>query len=106
MCTLKSFPFMVEHCIEWAREKFGVIFTKAPEEAVKFMEDSADFMTELKKTRENETESILETISQVMGLKKDFGTCMQVARNMYDADYDYSIRNLVKTFPEDFEKDG
>jgi hypothetical protein len=25
---------------------------------------------------------------------------------MYDADYDYSIRNLVKTFPEDFEKDG
>lgn len=32
MCTLKSFPFQVEHCIEWAREKFGVVFTKELEE--------------------------------------------------------------------------
>jgi hypothetical protein len=28
MCTLKTYPFQVEHCIEWAREKFGVVFTK------------------------------------------------------------------------------
>ena len=106
MCTLKSFPFMVEHCIEWAREKFGVTFTKALEETIKFIEDPADFMKEMKNTRENQIESVVETSYKVMILKKDFAACMQVAREMFDSDYDFAIRDLVGTFPEDAEKDG
>jgi hypothetical protein len=41
-----------------------------------------------------------------MHLKKDFAACMQVAREMFDSDYDFAIRDLVGTFPEDSEKDG
>lgn len=22
MCTLKSFPYMIEHCIEWGKDRF------------------------------------------------------------------------------------
>ena len=106
MCTLKSFPFMVEHCIEWAREKFGVVFTKSLEETIKFIEDPKDFIAELRKTRANQLEQVLEVISGVMNYKKDFAACMQVARNMYDNDYDHTIRDLVATFPEDHEEKG
>lgn len=31
---------------------------------------------------------------------------MQVARNMYDADYDHAIKDIVTTFPEDHEDKG
>lgn len=26
MCTLKSFPYLIDHCIEWSRDKFFTIF--------------------------------------------------------------------------------
>jgi len=26
MCTLRNFPHLIDHCIEWARDQFGAIF--------------------------------------------------------------------------------
>lgn len=26
MCTMRSFPYLIDHCIEWARTKFYEIF--------------------------------------------------------------------------------
>jgi hypothetical protein len=74
MCTLKTFPFIIEHCIEWGKEKFGVLFTSRPEEAIKFMEDTDDFMNEMQKSRKGEIENVLTTISEFINLKKDFAS--------------------------------
>lgn len=38
-CTLKMFPEETLHCVEWARDKFGKMFTQAPTNAVKLLED-------------------------------------------------------------------
>ncbi len=32
-CTLKMFPEETLHCVEWARDKFGKLFTQAPTNA-------------------------------------------------------------------------
>jgi len=106
MCTLKSYPFMVEHCIEWARERFGVNFTKNWEEANNFIAGPDAFMTDMKKSREGEIDNVLATISGLLGLKKDYASCMQFARDMYDRDYNHAMKDLITTFPEDAEKDG
>lgn len=28
MCTLRNFPHLTEHCIEWARDQFELLFVK------------------------------------------------------------------------------
>ena len=28
MCTLRNFPHLIDHCIEWARDKFAELFEK------------------------------------------------------------------------------
>ena len=35
-CTLKSFPAQIEHCIQWARDKFESSFTQKPAMFAKF----------------------------------------------------------------------
>lgn len=74
MCTLKTFPFIIEHCIEWGKEKFGVLFTSPPEETIKFMEDTDDFMKEMQKSRKGEIENVLTTISEFVSLEKNFAS--------------------------------
>lgn len=114
MCTLKSYPFMVEHCIEWARERFGVTFTKNWEEFNNFVADPDRFMTEMKKSREGEIDKVLATISGLLTLKmesskiggKPDAICMQYARDMYDRDYNHAMKDLTTTFPLNHEKDG
>jgi len=42
-CTLKSFPNQIEHCIQWARDKFETYFSLQPIEFNKMFEES-DFL--------------------------------------------------------------
>ena len=39
MCTLRSFPYLIDHCIEWARAKFDDLFVKPSEFLSDFSED-------------------------------------------------------------------
>jgi len=43
LCTLRNFPSKIEHCIEWALDKFGEFFTIPIEELQKFLEDKESF---------------------------------------------------------------
>jgi len=38
-CTLKMFPEETLHCIEWARDHFGKMFTIMPKSALKILEE-------------------------------------------------------------------
>jgi ubiquitin-activating enzyme E1-like protein 2 len=39
-CTLKSFPSNIDHCIQWARDKFEMLFVNKPTEVNKFFEEN------------------------------------------------------------------
>ena len=47
MCTLKSFPYLIVHCIEWARDIFEEFFRASIEELNKFNSDPAGYCDEL-----------------------------------------------------------
>ncbi len=40
-CTIRSFPYLIDHCIEWAREKFADIFEKSSQVFSEFKKDPA-----------------------------------------------------------------
>lgn len=43
ICTLKMFPEETIHCIEWARDLFGKLFSVAPKSALKILEEGEKF---------------------------------------------------------------
>jgi len=40
-CTLKMFPEETLHCVEWARDKFGKMFSQMPTSAIKIVDQGA-----------------------------------------------------------------
>jgi ubiquitin-activating enzyme E1 len=56
LCTLKNFPYQIEHTIQWARDYFEGTFSEASAELVSFFENREEFLAELKKQhRQNPT---------------------------------------------------
>jgi len=45
-CTLKMFPEETLHCVEWARDKFGKLFTQKPQSAINLIEKGEKFVPE------------------------------------------------------------
>lgn len=48
MCTLRNFPNLIEHCIEWGRDAFNTLFTSRVQDAVEFVRDPAAFVASLR----------------------------------------------------------
>ncbi|CAM9708608.1 unnamed protein product, partial [Ectocarpus sp. 8 AP-2014] len=47
MCTLRNFPSLIEHCIEWARAQFEDLFVGPFAEAKKFCEDKDAYLKQV-----------------------------------------------------------
>jgi len=104
LCTLKTFPNLMEHCIEWSREHFNTMFTGRTQDALNFIENPTAFLTALKKnTTSAGAKTQLEEISKIFSMKQsaDFAQCVQVARDSFDEHFDHKIRDLLAIFPKD-----
>lgn len=44
MCTLRNFPYIFDHCIEWARAQFDDLFVSPMQSAHQFLEDPPTFI--------------------------------------------------------------
>jgi len=49
MCTLHNFPAMIEHCIEWGRDRFTGYFTGSIQDTLSMLTDPNAFYINLKK---------------------------------------------------------
>jgi len=102
ICTLKMFPEETVHCVEWARDKFGKIFTQTPKALNSVLEKtvpptaSAQDITALKQA--------------IRFLKKrpySFADCIAYARNKFQKYFNNDIQQLLFVYPLDFKtKDG
>lgn len=103
MCTLRNFPNLIEHCIEWGRDAFNTLFASRVQDAVEFVRDPAAFVASL---RQNQTSSgvrsQLADIQSLVALKSaPTDGIVQEARNIFDKFYDHNIRDLKALFPDD-----
>jgi ubiquitin-activating enzyme E1 len=44
LCTLKNFPYEIEHTIQWARDYFEGTFTEASSEYLSFYENGESYL--------------------------------------------------------------
>eukprot|EP01069_Polyplicarium_translucidae_P009684 Polyplicarium_translucidae@DN3333_c0_g3_i1.p1 len=103
LCTLRHFPNLVEHTIEWARDLFQGLFADGPREAKAFLKNSAAFLQLLGQegnatTQVTRLRRILE-ILQLRVKKTDFETLLCQAIVKFESMFFHDISQLLFNFP-------
>ena len=87
MCTLRNFPNLIEHCIEWGRAKFDELFVDGPADCVAYLDNPKAFLTRLK-TNETSSTAILKLSAnlRLMAMKKNgnFADCVTIAKEIFN----------------------
>ena len=107
-CTLRLFPSMIEHCIEWSREKFHTLFVESVADAKKFIEDKKGFYGEVNKIQNlSSLNSRLENMLVLLKLKQsnDFNDALKYAIKLHCEYFDHNIKDLTSAFPENYVDD-
>lgn len=87
MCTLRNFPNLIEHCIEWGRDKFNSLFVDGPADLVSFLDNPKVFVARMKSTET--TTTMINTLSKCVELielhqTKSFQTCVALAKSQFN----------------------
>ena len=89
VCTLKSFPYLIEHCIQWARDLFEGLFTQIPKNFMKYKLTPTE-TTEL-------TNDVLFIHNNKPIHQKD---CIRFAHKLLFKYFHDDIQILIDKFPE------
>ncbi|KAJ8299843.1 hypothetical protein KUTeg_022590 [Tegillarca granosa] len=105
-CTLKSFPATIEHCIQWAREKFESSFAQKPNNFNKFWSVNG-VQPENKLNQGEAVEGAIQVSKLMQNKPKDWCNCVRMARLKFEKYFNHKAKQLLHSFPEDTKlKDG
>ena len=104
LCTLKNFPYQIEHTIQWARDYFEGNFVEGPNECKKFIENPAEYLKRATFELRDKSAMLrhrLETIDKLSEAYKTgtYETCVYLARWMYEDVFHNMIAQLLYSFP-------
>eukprot|EP00331_Platyophrya_macrostoma_P003474 CAMPEP_0176424196 /NCGR_PEP_ID=MMETSP0127-20121128/10705_1 /TAXON_ID=938130 /ORGANISM="Platyophrya macrostoma, Strain WH" /LENGTH=779 /DNA_ID=CAMNT_0017805231 /DNA_START=99 /DNA_END=2438 /DNA_ORIENTATION=- len=96
-CTLKMFPEETLHCVEWARDKFGKIYSQRPKGLMKILDE----LDKYEPTDSQEIKTLREAVSLLKKRPTNFQDCIKYARQKFQKYYVNDIRQLLYTYPID-----
>eukprot|EP00123_Amoebidium_parasiticum_P014370 comp22465_c0_seq1/m.33829 comp22465_c0_seq1/g.33829 ORF comp22465_c0_seq1/g.33829 comp22465_c0_seq1/m.33829 type:complete len:1012 (-) comp22465_c0_seq1:171-3206(-) len=101
ICTLKNFPYAIEHTIQWARDAFEGIFTQVPENVNQYI-TSPNFLATIKKQNASQAIEILEGVGDALSSRPtSFEDCVVWARLRFEDLFANQIKQLLFNFPPD-----
>jgi ubiquitin-activating enzyme E1 len=105
MCTLRHYPHLIEHCIEWARDLFHGSFNATVIEADKFVKNPEVWIS--KANEENNLamrRGLLESTLTYIAAGKDMtlSNCVAFARSLFHSEFYLKIKQLLHNFPADY----
>ncbi|CAM9728043.1 unnamed protein product [Scytosiphon promiscuus] len=115
MCTLRNFPSLIEHCIEWARAQFEDLFVGPFAEGKKFCQEKEAYLKQIREATvecENKGKAASATAKALEDLKKlkttlafadgvTFDDCVREACSRFYALFRDRVLQLTHNFPED-----
>lgn len=121
-CTLKSFPSNIEHCIEWAREKFESVFVQRVQTYTQFW-DRHHLLQLVEKLQSGETappkcKTALKLALELSSLPPPSSSppssspplwngFITLARHKFEKYYNHKAKDLLNAFPmQTRNKDG
>lgn len=119
MCTLRNFPYIFDHCIEWARAQFDDLFVSPVQQTIQLIEDPAAFAAKVRREVANaendgQRRTLLEkhvkslkgiqsTLSQISS-KATMADCIAMAYRVFHQNFRDRILDLQLSFPQDATK--
>ncbi|CAF1279762.1 unnamed protein product [Rotaria sordida] len=104
MCTLRNFPNLIEHTIEWARDNFAGLFTIPSQQAEEFMRGPKEFAERTAKNHsEYDKTEIIENVKRILSGErpKTFADCIKWSRLLFEQQFHNTIAQLLFNFPRD-----
>lgn len=110
MCTLRNFPTLITHCIEWARDNFEGCFVTILQDLKKFCENKESFYSDLEKNPNIDYQiKYLEKIIKFtkLVLSRSYDDCLEISFNEYLQKFNYDIIQILTDYPPDsINEDG
>ncbi|XP_071438940.1 ubiquitin-like modifier-activating enzyme 1 isoform X2 [Hetaerina americana] len=102
ICTLKNFPYAIEHTLQWARDTFEGVFRQAAANAAQYLTDPT-YMERVLKLPGCQPVETLELVKKALvdDCPSNFYDCVKWARNQWEDHYNNQIRQLLFNFPPD-----
>lgn len=98
VCTIKTFPNQIQHCIQWSREQFEDLFSHRPKLALEYISNPE----KVKNITASDTISFVENVKFVLNnIPKNFEDCVNLALKQFHENYAQQIYDLLYKFPED-----
>jgi ubiquitin-activating enzyme E1 len=119
MCTLRNFPYIYDHCIEWARAQFDDLFVSPVQQSLQLIEDPAAFVAKVRREvdsaeSEGQRRTFLEkhikslkgiqgTLTQISS-QATIADCVAMAWKTFHTNFRDRILDLQLAFPADAKK--
>lgn len=107
-CTLKSFPSVIEHTIQWARDKFENLFSHKPSIYNSFWQTHSSPEVVLQRMQAGESlEGSFQVIKLLSKRPSQWEQCITIARLKFEKYFKRKALQLLHSFPLDTRlKDG
>lgn len=101
ICTLKNFPNVIEHTLQWARDLFEGLFSNSAVSALRFMKDPDGCLKGLAKLQSQQRLDELKQIRQILLTENcsSFEDCVAWARKNWQNNFHNIIKQLLFNFP-------
>jgi ubiquitin-activating enzyme E1 len=101
-CTLRNFPSLPLHCIEWAREKFDDLFVVDADNVNSLLEDREAFFAKIAQSPLEARDALTNT-KRWLELSKtpSLEICVKMMFEEFLKQYRDQIKDLITNFPED-----
>jgi ubiquitin-activating enzyme E1 len=117
MCTLRDFPYIIEHCIEWARDLFALLFVNSSQQFLQKYVETSSFQPYAEKIRQQvdvqdasllwQEVQLMEVLAQLclpvnhLTAIERVRRAIQYAHQLFYARFRDRIWNLQKLYPRD-----
>ena len=106
MCTLRQFPSIIEHCIEWGKDKFDEYFNQDIQNINNFIGNSFEYLNKYKE-EDNRTEKLkrIKTILSFI-INQDISTIINNSILIFNENYVKNIQKTIDLYPENYSENG
>jgi ubiquitin-activating enzyme E1 len=106
MCTLRNFPHITDHCIEWSRDQFEFLFVKLPKTCEAFLSNPTKFEEDTKVKAGTEAGVAFFDAHALLSFMRataspSIGACVQLAYDLFHYLFRDRILDLQAAFPPD-----
>eukprot|EP00331_Platyophrya_macrostoma_P026910 CAMPEP_0176448834 /NCGR_PEP_ID=MMETSP0127-20121128/26065_1 /TAXON_ID=938130 /ORGANISM="Platyophrya macrostoma, Strain WH" /LENGTH=1012 /DNA_ID=CAMNT_0017835951 /DNA_START=78 /DNA_END=3116 /DNA_ORIENTATION=+ len=111
LCTLKNFPYQIEHTIQWGRDFFEGTFVEGPNATNKYLENPAGYIASISKELKDSPgllKARLETVNKIFNefSKASHENCVALARDIFQELFYNNIAQLVYNLPIDHKNEA